>query len=103
MLWPGETDFGKTKPCCGCGASGASSFKGAFGASTFGVGEFGCRSDGGALVFGTGALGNSFTGRSGCGAGVGWGWMGGATSRRTRGSTRTFGAGGNGFVGGFDV
>src|SRR5712692_3995129 len=102
MLCPGEDSFGKSNLCCGCGVSGASSFSKGLGASVFGVGAFGCGSGKPALAFGTGALGNSFTGRSGCGADVGVGWMGGATSRSTRGSTRTLGDGGSGFVGGFD-
>src|SRR5437879_6898423 len=59
--------FGKIRLCCGWGASGASSFKGVFGASTLGAGALGCASGGAVLTFGSGALGNSFSGFSGCG------------------------------------
>src|SRR5215472_2528773 len=102
MLWPGEDSFGKSNLCWGCGESGASSFNTGLGASVFGVGALGCGSGKPALAFGTGALGNSFTGRSGCGAGAGVGWTGGATSRKTRGSTFSLGKGCTGRVGGFD-
>src|SRR2546427_12223642 len=63
--------FGKIRLCCGWGASGASSFKGVFGASTLGAGALGCASGGAVLTFGSGALGNSFSGFSGCGGGAG--------------------------------
>src|SRR5260221_12794143 len=75
----------------GC-SSGVSNFGGCFGASVFGAAVAG---GGVALGCGIGALGNSFTMRSGSfgagGAGCG---VGGATLRSTRGSTIIAGGGG---------
>src|SRR5882724_5439143 len=85
--------FGSTRLGWVFGASGVSSFGAEFaGASVFGAGADG---GGGWLAFGftVGALGNSFGSTLGCGTtGTGSG-SGGATLRKTRGSTFTLGAG----------
>src|SRR6266478_621893 len=93
MLCPGEISFGNCNLPLGCGVSGISSLATGLGASVLGVGADGCGSIGTTFGLGTGAFGSSFTGRSGCDAGTGVGITGGATSRNTRGSTCTLGAG----------
>src|SRR6202023_688198 len=71
---------------------------GGLGGSALATFSLGCGVGGAAFGFGTGALGRSFTTRSGSfGPGVGWG-TGGATLRSTRGSTRIGGSFGRGVV-----
>src|SRR2546430_8017640 len=94
MLWLGEVSRGKTRLGRGCGASGVSSFSGAVGT---GASSCVCGAACATFGLGSGALGNSFTGRSGWGAGM----LGGATSRNTRGLTCTLGGGCTGRVDGF--
>src|SRR5438046_10241429 len=95
MLWLGEVSFGKTRFGRGCGASGVSSLSGAF---ATGASSCVCGAACATFGLGSGALGNSFTGRSGWGAGM----LGGATSRNTRGLTCTLGGGCAGRLDGFN-